>query len=183
MTIIYSNFRDVDTSSMPLLWRNLPNANVVEITPDMIDVYEDIVDNAISQEEDTIIFCGHGTRNGLLFPDFSRGIYLLHENNINLIKARNIVGIWCYASSFASSYNLHGFFTSMFISNVNEAYDNGFYNASQDDINRISESFFARANELLISNEPVNQWQILIGCQVDLDDEIQTFNYQGLVNF
>ncbi len=118
---------DDDCLTLSRIWENIPNANVIEITPTSED-WEEIVDNAISNEEDTIIFCGHGTHYGLLYPNFERGEYILHENNVNLIKARNIICIWCNASFFTSEHNLHNSFaSSMFISNVGEAYDNCIY--------------------------------------------------------
>lgn len=46
MTIIYSNRQDDDCLVLQRVWSNLPNANVIEITPQSID-WEDVVDNAI----------------------------------------------------------------------------------------------------------------------------------------
>ena len=136
MTIIYSNMQDDDCLVLQRIWQNIPNANIVEITPQS-ENWEDEVDNAISNEDDMLLFLGHGTSNGLLFPNFYSGEYIIHENNVNLIHARNIICCWCYASSFCETQNLHAFATSMFISNVNEAYDNGFYDYSQEQINSV----------------------------------------------
>ena len=52
MTVIYSNFRDQDTLLLQQIWANL-DCNVIEITHDMDD-FEEIVDNAIANENDTL---------------------------------------------------------------------------------------------------------------------------------
>jgi len=181
MTVIYSNFGDIDTSFAPLLWSNIPNVNMIEITPDMIDTYEDIVNNAISIEDDTLIMYGHGTSYGLLFPDLNSGTYLVHDENVHLIHARQVICIWCYASGFAARHpELHGFFSSMFISNINEAHTNNIGNTSENQINQSNELFLRRAHDLLINNVPLNEWVINLGARMDIDNEVEVFNYQGL---
>ena len=57
MTIIYCNWQDPDSIPLRSVFNNL-NAKVIELTKDSID-WEDMVDNAISAEEDTLVFLGH----------------------------------------------------------------------------------------------------------------------------
>lgn len=90
---------DSDCQVLRCTWQNISDVNIVEITPDMnIDEVETSVNNAIIAEDDTIIFLGHGTEYGLLFPDFYKGLYILHDENVNLIHAKNIICCWCHAS-------------------------------------------------------------------------------------
>ena len=97
---------DSDCQVLRCTWQNISDVNVVEITPDMnIDEAETSVNNAIIAEDDTIIFLGHGTEYGLLFPDFYKGLYILHDENVNLIHAKNIICCWCHASSFVNRHN------------------------------------------------------------------------------
>ena len=122
MTIIFSNNMDPDCQVIKQAWQGLKDINLVEITPDTDD-YEDLVNNAIIAEDDTIMFVGHGTSKGLLFPNLYRMEYLLHEFNANLVHAKNIICCWCFASNFVINMNWHNTFaTSMFISNTREAY-------------------------------------------------------------
>lgn len=179
MTIIYSNRQDDDCLVLQRVWRNIPNANVIEITPQSID-WEDDVDNAIVSEDDTLILLGHGTSLGLLFPNFERGEYIIHENNVNLIHARNVVCCWCYASSFCITNNLHSFSTSMFISNVNEAYDNGYYDYSQEQINQNGIRFYDEINQFLLNNIPLGEWVMRLGAHMDIENGIDVFNRQCL---
>ena len=113
---------DPDCQVIKQAWQGLKDINLVEITPDTDD-YEDLVNNAIIAEDDTIMFVGHGTSKGLLFPNLYRMEYLLHEFNANLVHAKNIICCWCFASDFVINMNWHNTFaTSMFISNTREAY-------------------------------------------------------------
>lgn len=179
MTIIFANAQDDDCQSMHKVWEGFNDAIVIEITPQSHD-WEDMVDEAISKEEDTLIFLGHGTENGLLFPDFSKGTYILHENNVNLIKAKNVICCWCYAANFCEYNKLHAFATSMFISNVNEAYDYGIYGYTQDDINSNSKRFDCEINALLDDKVPLSEWTMRLGAHMDADNAIDMFNRQGL---
>ena len=179
MTIIYSNRQDDDCLVLQRVWRNFPNANVIEITPQSID-WEDIVDNAIFNEEDTLILVGHGSPHGLYYPYYEGGEYIIHENNVNLIHARNVICCWCYASSFCNTHRLHSFSTSMFISNVNEAYDNGYCDYSQEQINSIGERFYDEINNFLHNNVPLSEWVMRLGAHMDIENGIDVFNRQGL---
>ena len=86
MTIIFSNMLDSDCQVLRCTWQNISDVNIVEITPDMnIDEAETSVNNAIIAEDDTIIFLGHGTEYGLLFPDFYKGLYIFHIHNSHKI--------------------------------------------------------------------------------------------------
>ena len=181
MTIIYSNAQDDDCLVIQRAWKGLQNVNLVEITPQSKD-WEDMVDDAISKEDDTILFLGHGTSKGLLFPDFYRGEYILHENNVNLIHAKNVICCWCYASSFCMTHNLHSFSTSMFISNVNEAYDNCITNYDQDEINANGMRFYSEINDLILNDVPLDEWIMRLGAHMDIENAIDTFNRQGLMH-
>ena len=178
-TIIYSKRQDDDCLVLQRVWRNLPNANEIEITPQSID-WEDIVDEAISNEDDTLILAGHGSIYRLLFPNFDTGEYILHENNVNLIHARNVICCWCYASSFCNTHRLHSFSTSMFISNVDEAYDNGYCDYSQEQINSIGERFYDEINNFLHNNVPLSEWVMRLGAHMDIENGIDVFNRHGL---
>jgi hypothetical protein len=66
------------------------------------------------KEHDRIIMMGHGCPSGLFYtPIDSKMVYLLRE--------KECVCIWCNADKFVQKYNLKGFYTGMFISEVSEA--------------------------------------------------------------
>lgn len=179
MTVIYSNFGDNDTLVLPGIWANIPDVNVVEITSDSED-FEEMVDNAILQENDTIIFCGHGSTQGLLHPNLNSGQYILHENNCHLIHANRVIGIWCYASEFAEANHLNGFFSWMFISNLNEAYEHGYTEVLATEINTSMLQFIQRLNGLIRADVPIEEWVGRLQVQMNPDIPTEVFNYMGL---
>ena len=65
MTIIFSK-RD-DTLFLRNIWKGLDNVKVVEV--ESSDDYEE-VEKSLLVEKDIVIFCGHGSSNGLLYPNF-----------------------------------------------------------------------------------------------------------------
>ena len=177
MTVIYSNFGDADTLALPGIWENIPNVNVIEITKDTVD-FDETVNNAIWQETDTIIFCGHGTSHGLLHPNMFG--YVFDNLNRNFLKAKNVIGIWCWASDFAREMKLNGFFSSMYISNISEAYRYGFTEALATDINDSLKAFCKKINQFLLDNVPLNEWVNKLHSTMNKNNLVEEYNYNGL---
>lgn len=183
MTIIYSNFGDQDTQLLQLIWEGLNPDRIIEITHDTED-YEDIIDEALMSENDTLIMCGHGTTQGLLHPNLDSGQYIIHENNVHLIHAQNVIGSWCYAADFAETQHLHGFFTGMFISNESEAEQHGitFAQSDYDDVNieitQYETYFNLMVHNFLESNVPLSEWLNILN-----NDGINHSNIIGYFNF
>ena len=76
------------------------------------------VKSALKTESGRIIITGHGDPQGLYNERWDGRV--IDSSMVNLLRNKEIIGIWCYASEFANRYDLMGFFTSMFISNVEE---------------------------------------------------------------
>lgn len=156
---------------------------IIEITHATED-YEDIVDEALMSENDTLIMCGHGTTQGLLHPNLNSGQYIIHENNVHLIHAQNVIGSWCYAADFAETHHLHGFFTGMFISNESEAEQYGitFAQSEYDDINieitQYETYFNLMVHNFLENNIPLSEWLNILN-----NDGINHSNIIGHFNF
>lgn len=119
--VIWCDWGDSDTASLQRIWQGVHNIDVIHITQ-WNDVMETCVNLALEREDDTLLLCGHGTEYGLFAPN-SFSEYVIHDFNSSKIHARKVIGLFCYASGFAERNNLHGLFSSMFISNVGEAED------------------------------------------------------------
>lgn len=91
------------------------------------------------QDHHRILLLGHGYHNGLL--NYYQTI--IDDSFASLLKNKEVVGIWCYAKAFFDRNNLSGFYTDMFISELNEAIIMG-VPASHGDI-EISNQQFAKA--------------------------------------
>lgn len=70
-------------------------------------------------EHERIIMLGHGSPNGLF--GMSGGGYVINDRNAYLLRGKDNIYIWCYASDFVKRHQLNGFTTGMFISEVGEA--------------------------------------------------------------
>lgn len=178
MTVIFSNSGDVDCSLLPLMWEGL-KATVIEITPTTED-WEDKVAAALVNETDTLIFAGHGTQYGLLFPNFHKGDYIIHENNVDNIRAKRVFCCWCNADDFCIEHNLRSVATSMFISNVDEAYNCGYCEYDQSDINAVCTDFYKEINGLLSRRVPLPQW---VQSLQHYTNGIDVFNRRGVMDF
>lgn len=64
-TVIYSDMGDVDCASIPLLWEGIPDIKLYRLAREKSYYNAEIAD-AIKNEDDTLIICGHGTPYGLL---------------------------------------------------------------------------------------------------------------------
>lgn len=190
MTVVFSNTGDVDTRVLAALWDDIPDARVLNIRPGTPDARR-AVDSAIAAEEDTLILCGHGSPQGLFDPSvMARGNlaaiarnppYLVDVTNAPSIRARRVVGVWCYAASFAESAGLRGFFTGMFVSNPAEASFVGC--PGRDSAATITEQevlFCRRVNELLRADVPLEDWTTRLNAQADRSIAVVRYNYDRL---
>lgn len=94
------------------------------------------------ETHDRVIFLGHGSSNGLLavgqFP--YAGSYIIDETMVTLLsQKKDNIYIWCHADQFVIINQLSGFFSGMFISEIEEAW---YYNFHDLERNTIEESNF-----------------------------------------
>jgi hypothetical protein len=91
------------------------------------------------QEHDRIVMLGHGSGGGLI-GDLG---YEIDGSLADTLRPKKCVFVWCHAKSFVEKYNLKGFYTDMFISELYEA----MFHAVKSSANEVYESnhSFARA--------------------------------------
>ena len=178
-TVIFSNMGDTDTAVLKYIWMGMPKVKVVEITKQTVNA-KALVNEAIEQEHDTLIMCGHGTPQGLLNPSFKDGTYLIDRTNKDLIRCNRIIAVWCHAKDFAETYGVKGFWSSMFISNSGEASMNGIKTVSGQSITEQEILFCIRLNELIRNYEPMKTWVDTLREQADYTNPVVKFNYDGL---
>lgn len=178
-TVIFSNMGDTDTLVLKHIWKDLPNVKVIEINS-FNGPWSKKVEQALLTEKDTIILCGHGYPSGLLSPQTHGNPFIISEKNVRHIRAKRVIGIWCYASSFAKSMNLSGFFSSMFISNPTEALINGCTKSNGETITREEILFGQRLSKLIASDIPMSEWKKKLVEQADTSIDVVKFNYSGL---
>lgn len=132
--------------------------------------------------DEPVMLLGHGTQRGLL--NVSQNGFAVGSEHVEWLRNRPVIGIFCYASEFADRYKLHGFFTSMFISNMQEAIieqrDQG---ATNENIAYQQELFCNRVRKLIINNTPLIQWYEILQSQADLSLPFVRFNYEALTYY
>ena len=75
------------------------------------------------KEHDRLIVLGHGTEDGMCDFNGIRITPWIDSSLVYLLRDKlNSVYIWCNADIFVKKYNLHGFYTGMIISELDEAY-------------------------------------------------------------
>ena len=130
---------------------------------------------------ETFMCLGHGSPRGLFSADMHG--FLLDRDNVHLLKDRDVIGIWCYASDFARLNNLRGFFTYMFISNAHEcSYHRcgNYYNEVVYEQNRI---FAEKVRGLIAENKPMEEWVDYLYESCDSSLDFVNFNYSNLAYF
>ena len=178
-TVIFSNAGDTDTAVLKFIWRGLPNVKLVEVNKQTVNAKE-IVEQAIEAEHDTLICCGHGSQMGLFNPAGTGFTFLVNRQNYKKIKVNRFIGVWCHASEFGEAVHLKGFYSSMFISNKNEAEMNHCYQASAKCITEQEILFALRLNELIKKYVPMKKWVGMLNEAADKTIDIVKFNYDGL---
>ena len=155
-TIIFSNMGDTDTAVLRNLWNGMPDVKVVEIGKFTRNARR-MVDEAIAQETEMLVMCGHGTPEGLINPNFTDyDRYLIDRRNKDLIRV---------------------------ISNLMEAHYNHIYNTDAGTITHDETMFCLFTNYLIRNNVPQENWiDVLCKC-VDFNDPVIRFNYSGLVYY
>lgn len=91
-----------------------------------------------------VYLLGHGTDYGLLSrpnieKDFDR--FLIEGKHVQFLKDKTCIGIFCFANKFALKYKLHGLFSGMIISEVEEANDYIQYFPENEEVSKCNEQF------------------------------------------
>ncbi len=107
---------DRSTDFLKYIYQDLPNTTVVTGGK----TQNQIID--LIQIHDRVIMLGHGTPHGLLSVNqFPGSGHIINSEIVPYLKRTENIFIWCYASDFVSRYNLKGFCSGMFISELSEA--------------------------------------------------------------
>lgn len=133
------------------------------------------------RSDDTVMMLGHGNQYGLFSVPNKEGSYerfLITSRHVQFLRDKLCIGIWCYAEEFALRYGLHGLFSGMVISELDEArmFD---IKATQKEIIREREQF---AHDLLscISQYGLQDTPERMRQKGNNGSSLRQFNYQNL---
>ena len=131
-----------------------------------------------------IMILGHGSDKGLFFrKDDSKDrfdkIIVGHSHAYHLRKhGGSIVAIWCNADQFARAEGLHGLFTGMIVSELNEAllYQ---VKTTQEELDRENVKLAMRLRTLLDKRIPLSEIPNRMLAMDDAHSPLTTFNYNN----
>ena len=165
-----------DTARLKRLYDGLENITL------LYNASRERIENELRHNADKLVLClGHGTSQGLFNGNWSG--YVIDQQNAFLLKDRNIIGIWCYASDFAAMTGLHGYFTSMFISNQAEAVMCGFDEAEQEDIFDEIDAFCDSIRNLIENKTAMDCWVPILQENCHKQKGFVRYNYAAMKYF
>lgn len=131
--------------------------------------------------DDVIMMLGHGNEYGLFSKPDKKGEYkrfLITDRHVQFLRDKTCIGIWCYANKFAEKYGLHGLFSGMIISELQETIDLG-VSATKDEIDREMEKFTIRLKDC-IEIFGLEETPLRMKALDDIQSELTKFNYGNL---
>ena len=155
------------------IYKDLENTDIITTT-----VSNSIIRNAIISH-DKIYLLGHGTEYGLLSSNFDR--FIINSKHVQFLRDKEIIGIWCNADVFAEKYNLHGLFSGMVISELNESIACGVI-SNEDEINTEND-IFAKNLRYCLDNFTLNDIPKKFSSLNKTNTELTNFNYNSLYYF
>ncbi len=138
------------------------------------------VQNAI-RADSIIMMLGHGNEYGLFSKPSKYGKYerfLITDRHVQFLRDKTCIGIWCHADKFAERYGLHGLFSGMIISEIQEAVEWNIH-TTQEEIGVEIEKFACRLRDS-ISRYGLQETPYKMREQDDVRSELTTFNYSRL---
>lgn len=136
---------DPSTSFLNIVYESIPNKTVITGGISKSEVQQ------LIREHDRVMMMGHGSPAGLFSVgqftntggnNFFGGGYIIDQSMVPLLSEKdNSVFIWCNADRFVDTFQLKGFYTGMFISEVGEAVYCGLPGTQQDEVDESNYGF------------------------------------------
>jgi hypothetical protein len=143
--------KDNSTHFLDIVYKGIENLTLITggVTKDYIK--EQI------KSHDRVMMMGHGSPGGLFSVgqfDNSHG-YIIDDSFVELLSEKdNSVFIWCNADRFVDRFELKGFYTGMFISEVGEAYYCGLPNTEQPEVDESNYRFVEIMGDCINNDTP-----------------------------
>ena len=134
--------------------------------------------------QERIMLLGHGSDKGLFFrkddskDEFDK-VIVSHAHAYHLRKhGGNIVAVWCNADQFARAEGLHGLFTGMIVSELNEALLCQ-VGTTQEELDREKVKLARRLRALLDERIALSEIPKRMLAMDDAHSPLTTFNYNN----
>jgi hypothetical protein len=113
---------DPSTTFLDIVYKNIPKEELTLIQSGTKQEVRELIES-----HDRVMMMGHGSPQGLFAVGQFRDVntfsgYVIDQSTVELLEQKdNSVFIWCNADQFVNRFDLKGFYTKMFISEVGEA--------------------------------------------------------------
>lgn len=147
MTTLIIHPADKSTDFLRPIYQDLKHKTVITgpITRDGL--------HALIKAHDRIIGLGHGSPSGLFsMSSGGFGSYILGASEVEVLRGKELVSIWCHANQFMERHKLNGLYSGMFISEVSEARYYGLNEVTQADVNESNDAFAKILGREMIRN-------------------------------
>lgn len=126
-----------------------------------------------------VMLLGHGGPEGLYrLEDGILRCYVGRSMRF-VLRRHPLVGIWCHADTFARQASLHGIFSGMVVSEMQEALDYGI-DTSRDELERENRLFAATLQRLLDAGVPAERIPVLMRDAIGDGPTVRAFNYNSI---
>ena len=142
---------DYSTDFLKPIYEGVENKTVItqgKSREEMIELIE---------SHDRVMMMGHGSPSGLFGIGFNR-LFVVDNGLVeHLNKKENNVFIWCNADRFVERFQLKGFYSGMFISEVGEAYYCGLPNVPQSVVDESNDKFAKMLGECFTDKKQLTE--------------------------
>lgn len=173
--------KDRTTAMLRTLYEGVEGARVLDKHPGTKEVSHHLHHTAVGER---VLLLGHGGELGLYdrdddtVPGFDR-LAVGRKHAFYLRKLRNTVAVFCHADRFARSLGLHGLFTGMIVSELEEADEYGVPTTAAE-LERETLLFAQRLRALLDADTPFCDIPQLMRQADKARTPLTTFNYQNI---
>ncbi len=173
--------KDKTTAVLSALYQGAENVRLVDQDTSNPEVKR-LLNHLPCQER--LLLLGHGSDKGLFSrddggqADFGR-LMVYHPHAYYLRKhGGNTVALWCNADLFARKEGLHGLFSGMIISELDEAKD-CHVPTTREELERETAKLARRLRSLLDAEVPMHEVPALMLELDDVHSPLTTFNYRN----
>ena len=126
-----------------------------------------------------VMLLGHGSPSGLF--RLENGEYRLYVGHtmVYALRKHPVIGIWCHADLFARKEQLHGLFSGMIVSEMNEAQEYGIA-CSQEELDRENANLAERLKALFDHDVPFQEIPSRLAGMDTARTQLTRFNYNNL---
>jgi hypothetical protein len=173
MKTIVIHPKDPTTDFLSLIYRDLG----FTVVNKNISPSDELID--LIKEHDRVILMGHGLRHGL----FCDSGFFNSEELLEVLRTKECIFIFCFASTFAKSFGVNSLCTGMFVSEKQEA-DYFSLDVTQAEVDFSNNSFSAAMRQALNTGDEVRSLQEIHDCVKKfypaINSVVETYNAEQI---